>query len=76
MYKVYEINPKCYYHGKGLVAAESAIEANKLIDNFIAGDPDNAYDSWGYEHVEEWDCIESLQSNEKGIVLFGIYYNG
>lgn len=45
MYKVYEINPKCYYHGKGLVAAESATEANKLIDNFVANDSDNAYDS-------------------------------
>lgn len=76
MYKVYKINSACYYHGMGLVAAESAIEANKLIDNFIASDPNNIYDSWGYEHVDEWDCIEPLQSEEKGIVFREIYYNG
>lgn len=76
MYKVYQIRSKCYYRGIGLVAAESVIEANKLIDNFIASDPNNIYDSWGCEHVNELDRIEPLQSKEKGIILFGIYYSG
>lgn len=74
MYKVYQIRSTCYYRGIGLVAAESVIEANKFIDNFIANDPNNTYDSWGCEHVNELDCIKILQSKEKGIILFGIYY--
>lgn len=75
-YKVYEIDPTYGYHGKALVAANSAIEANKIIDEFQQEDSDNVSDSRGYSHVDEFNCISSIRSEEKGILLYEIYYDG
>lgn len=47
MHKVYLVEPKYSYGGKGLVAADSAVQANEIIDNFIRQDNNNALDSWG-----------------------------
>lgn len=76
MYKVYEVDSAVCYHGMSLVAAENAIEANKIIDDFIKRDENNVYDSHGYCHVSESDCIEPFHSDVKGIVRYGIYYGG
>ena len=64
--KVYIINSNTGYQGNALVAAESADEANKFIDDF---------DSWGYCHVNEGDAIEDVYAERKGILYYGIYYD-
>ena len=76
MYKVYKVEPRMYYHGMSLVAAESAVEANSIIADFKKDDTNNWNDSWGYCEVDEGDSIEGLLSENKGIVLHGIYYYG
>lgn len=76
MYKVYKIEPRRYYHGMSLVAAESVEEANEFIDSFIKKDVHNYGDSWGYCYVSECDIIEDVFSENKGIVFCGIYYYG
>ena len=76
MYKVYKVEPRMYYHGMSLVAAESAVEANSIIADFKRDDTNNWNDSWGYCEVGESDVIEGLLSERKGIVLYGIYYCG
>ena len=76
-YKVYEVEPRLScYHGMSLVAAESAVEANHIIQDFVKSDPKNLYDSWGYGRVSEYDLIEGVYSENKGIVHMGIYYYG
>ena len=75
-YKVYVIDSRAYYAGKSLVAAESAEEANKIIDAFIKDDPHNYADSWGYYHVDEYEAVEGVYSEQKGIIYRGIYYTG
>ena len=57
-------------------AAESAEEANKIIDAFVKDDPHNYCDSWGYCHVDEYEAVEGVYSEQKGIVYRGIYYTG
>ena len=76
MYKVYKVEPQMHYHGMSLVAAESAEEANLFISDFKRYDTNNWSDSWGYCEVDEDDAIESVFSERKGIVLYGIYYYG
>ena len=76
MYKVYKVEPRMYYHGISLVAANSAVEANSIIADFKKNDTNNWNDSWGYCEVDESDAIEGLLSECKGIVLYGIYYYG
>ena len=76
MYKVYKVEPQMHYHGMSLVAAESAVEANSIISDFKRYDTNNWSDSWGYCEVDEDDAIEGLLSENKGIVLHGIYYYG
>lgn len=76
MYKVYKVEPRMYYHGMSLVAAESAVEANSIIADFKRDDTNNWNDSWGYCEVDEDDAIEGLLSENKGIVFRGIYYYG
>lgn len=76
MYKVYEIDHMCCYKGISLIAAEDAVEANKIIDDFIKSDENNVYDSRGYCHVKESDCIQPFHSDIKGIIRYGIYYTG
>ena len=76
MYKVYKVGAKMYYHGMSLVAADSAEEANSIIDDFKRDDTNNWNDSWGYCEVDESDAIEGVLSERKGIVLYGIYYHG
>ena len=75
-YKVYIIDSEGYYAGSSLVAAESAEEANKIIDAFVKDDPHNYADSWGYCHVDEYEAIEGIYSERKGIIYRGIYYTG
>ena len=76
MYKVYKVLPQMYYHGMALVAADSAEEANLFISDFKRYDTNNWNDSWGYCGVDEYDAIEGLLSENKGIVLHGIHYCG
>ena len=76
MYKVYKIEPRRYYHGMALVAAESVEEANEFINSFIKKDVRNYGDSWRYCHVSEYDIIEDIFSKNKGIVFCEIYYYG
>ena len=76
MYKVYCINSKSCYRGLSLVAADNAEEANSIIERFKDFDKDNKLDSLGYELVDEDDVIKSVYSEEKGIMLYGIYYIG
>ena len=76
MYKVYKVEPRMYYHGMSLVAAESAVEANSIIADFKRDDTNNWNDSWGYCEVDESDAIEGLLAEDKGIVFRGIYYYG
>ena len=75
-YNIYVIDSEAYYGGKSLVGAESADEANKIIDAFIHNDPHNHGDSWGYSHVDEDDAVEGVYSEQKGILYYGIYYTG
>lgn len=75
-YKVYVIDSDAYYHGKAIVAAESAEEANKFIDDFVHNDPHNQSDSWGYSHVDEDDAVEDVYAERKGILYYGIHYSG
>lgn len=75
-YKVYIIDSDACYGGKALVAAESAEEANKFIDDFVRYDSHNHGDSWGYCHVDESDVIEDVYAKRKGILYYGIYYTG
>lgn len=76
MYKVYKVEPQMHYHGMSLVAAVNAEEANSIIADFKRDDTNNWNDSWGYCEVGENDAIEGLLSENKGIVLHGIYYYG
>ena len=76
MYKVYKVEPQMHYHGMSLVAADSAEEANLFISDFKRYDTNNWSDSWGYCEVDEDNAIEGLLSENKGIVLHGIYYYG
>ena len=76
MYKVYKVEPRMYYHGISLVAANSAVEANSIIADFKKNDTNNWNDSWGYCEVDESDVIKDVLSERKGIVLYGIYYYG
>lgn len=73
-YNVYVIDSDCFYHGKSLVAAENAEEANKIIKNFKDQDKDNTFDSWGYCFIDEDDIISDVYSERKGIVMYGISY--
>lgn len=75
-YKVYPIDSRSHYIGSALVAADSAEEANELIDEFKDSDTKNHLDSYGYSYVYESDRIEDVFSIRKGIVHFGIYYYG
>lgn len=76
-YNVYEVRPRLgCYHGMSLVAAESAEEANRIIEDFVKSDPKNFYDSWGYGQVSESDLIEGVYSENKRIVHMDIHYCG
>lgn len=76
-YKVYEIQPRLgCYHGLSLVAAESAEEANYIINEFKKSDFHNDMDSGGYSQVSEHNIIAGLYSEIDGIVHMGIYYYG
>ena len=79
-YNVYKIGTggryAACYRGMSLVAADNVDEANEIICNEIKKDANNAMDTWGYGKVTEYDLIENLHSDVKGIVLYGIYYYG
>lgn len=74
-YKVYKIEPSPCYSGISLVAAENEEVANKEIEDFKNRDNDNNLNSWGYGKVSESDVIDNLYSDERGIMLYGIYYS-
>lgn len=76
-YKVYKIwSAESCYVGYSLVAAKSAEEANKIIQDFRDSDDHNACDSYAYSDVSEDDVIEELISTCSGIILQGFYYTG
>ena len=79
-YNVYKIETggkyaSCY-RGISLVAAESVDQANEIIAKEIKKDIHNDRDMWGYGTVDEYDIVENVYSDVKGIVLYGIYYYG
>lgn len=76
LYKVYKVESELSYTGTSLVAARSAEEANKYIDDFRERDKDNKSDSWGYCYVNESDVLENIFSKESGIIDYGIRYSG
>ena len=76
MHNVYKINSTYYYFGVSFVAADNVDEANAFIDSFKKSDPENIFDSRGYENVTEDDVVDNLYSDIKGIVYKGICYTG
>ena len=73
-FNVYEISSAYDYHGYSLVAAESAGQANAFIEEFKKSDPDNVYDSFGYNFVDESDKIQDIYSDIAGFITYRIYY--
>ena len=77
MYKVYKVEPRMYYTGYALVAAENAEMATKEIEIFKKADEDNSRDSKGYySSVSEDDALEGVFSENSGIIFHGIRYTG
>ena len=76
-YKVYPVYPcDCAYVGHSLVAAKSAEDANRIIQDFKDSDKGNDRDSYAYGDVSESNLIEDLISTREGIILEGFYYTG
>ena len=73
-FNVYEISSTSDYHGYSLVAAKSASQANAFIEEFKKSDPDNYYDSMGYNFVDESDKISDIYSDISGFITHRIYY--
>ena len=73
-FNVYEISSAFDYHGYSLVAAKSASQANAFIEDFKKSDPDNSYDSIGYNFVDESDKISDIYSDIAGFIIHRIYY--
>ena len=73
-FNVYEISSAFDYHGYSLVAAKSASQANTFIEEFKKSDPDNVYDSFGYNFVDESDKIQDIYSDIAGFIIHRIYY--
>lgn len=73
-FNVYEISSTSDYHGYSLVAAKSASQANAFIEDFKKSDPDNIYDSMGYNFVDESDKISDIYSDISGFITHKIYY--
>ncbi len=77
MYKVYDMMVTGPYSGTVLIAASSAEEANKLIRNFKASDPDNKHNSYAYEaDLTENDVVEGLFAEDTGWVYDRVTYTG
>lgn len=74
MYKVYRIYSKMDYTGYSLIAANTAEEANWMIEDFKKSDSRNLNDSYGYDYVDENDVIENLHADYTGFILHGINY--
>lgn len=74
--KIYVSSAESCYTGYSLVAAKTAEEANEYIRQFKESDKGNLRDSKGYSFVTEDDVKNSIYSEESGIVLHGIHYNG
>lgn len=74
MYSTYLIRSKQCYHGNAIVAADNKDEANFFIQKErheeIFGD------SFGMLEVDEYDKIEGLFADHKGIITSAIYYYG
>ena len=75
MYKVYRIYSKVDYTGYSLIAANTAEEANQMIEDFKKSDSRNLNDSCGYDYVDENDVIENLHADYIGFILHGIDYH-
>ena len=75
-YKVYVMTPGVCYGGFALIAAENAKEANEMIQRRRNVDLNNECNSWGFTSVEEYDALDSVFSEEEGIVYNGVYYTG
>lgn len=73
-FNVYEVSSTSDYHGYSLVAAKSASQANAFIEDFKKSDPDNVYDSMGYNFVDEYDRISDIYSDIAGFITHRIYY--
>ena len=76
MYKVYEVTPRSCYYGYALVAAKSAAEANEHIATMKELDPNNKWDSFGWDYVTEDDVIENIFADCEGIMRNNIRYSG
>ena len=77
MFKVYDMMVTGPYSGTVLIAATSAEEANNLIRNFKASDPDNKYNSYAYEaDLTEDDVVEGLFAEDTGWVYDRVTYTG
>lgn len=76
--KVFRCDPKANYSGMALVAANTAEEANKVVEAFKACDYFNTADSHGYGKIYDDDCIPYLTANYNypEIILYGIFYSG
>jgi hypothetical protein len=75
IYKAYSVFSKGHYTGSSLVAAESDVEANKIIQEFKNSDLENKRDSWGWEFVNESSHYDQF-SDIKGIINSDIRYYG
>lgn len=73
-FNVYEISSTSDYRRHSLVAAENASQANVFIEAFKQSDPNNAYNSMGYNFVDESDRISNIYSDSTGFIIHGIYY--
>ena len=73
-FNVYRISSTSDYRGYSLVAAENASQANIFTEAFKQSDPNNAYDSMGYNFVDESDRISNIYSSITGFIMHGIYY--
>ena len=73
-FNVYRISSTSDYRGYSLVAAENSSQANVFIEAFKQSDPNNAYDSMGYNFVDESDRISNIYSDISGFILNRIYY--
>ena len=74
-YNVYQIPSGINYGGLSLVAAESAIQANKFIREFKESDIKNINNSFGYDYITENYKLDNIYADKAGIIYKGIYHS-
>ena len=75
MYKIFMVFPKKGYEGYAWIAAESEIDAIRVIKEKRSKDINDKNCFWGFdlERVEEGFIPDYVTSSERGIVLNIIY---